>query len=656
MTCHAPAPAPGPSEATIALVGHPNVGKSALFHRLTGNYVNVSNYPGTTVETARAAARGIPGAVVVDTPGIVGLPGQTEDEAITTRWLLEQPMDGVIQVGDAKNLRRTLLLTLPLAEMGLPLVLALNMTDEARANGTEVDAGRLARRLGLPVVPTVATGGLGVPDLIDAVVAARPTRLHLRYPPEVEAQLADLEGELPQAPIGARSLALLWLEQDRSVEAWLAARLPESKLTELRNRRSGYLRRLGRPLGEIIHLARNEVLDEIVGPAETALPGTGRRIGRWLGRLSLHPLWGIPVLLSVLLAVYLFVGVFGAQTLVGWLEGRLFGEIINPWISGWVTRLSPASWLSDLLVGPYGLWTMGLTYAVALILPIVATFFLAFGVLEDTGYLPRLAVLTHNLFRLVGLNGKAVLPMILGLGCVTTATVTTRILETRRERLLATLLLALAVPCSAQLGVVLGILASISFSATLIWAGVVLGILLCIGWLAALLVPGQRTALVLEVPPLRLPQPANVAIKTVARVEWYMREVAPFFLAGALLVFVLDRTGWLAGITRLGEPLVTAWLGLPAEASLAFVLGFLRRDFGASGLFALASLGRMTPLQSLVGMVTITLFVPCIAAVLMIARERGWRTAAAILGLVFPLAFLAGGLLRFGLTAAGWGS
>ncbi len=358
----------------------------------------------------------------------------------------------------------------------------------------------------------------------------------------------------------------------------------------------------------------------------------------------------------MLLGLYAFVGVFGAQTLVGWTEGRLFGEIINPWAIRGFGQLSSHAWLRDLVVGPYGLWTMGLTYALALILPIVATFFLAFGVLEDSGYLPRLAVLTHNLFRLIGLNGKAVLPMILGLGCVTTATITTRILESRRERLLATLLLALAVPCSAQLGVVLGVLAGVSFSAMLLWAGVVLGILLVIGWLAARLVPGDRTALVLELPPLRLPKVGNVAIKTAARVEWYMREVVPFFLAGALLVYLLDRIGWLAVLTRLGEPLVTGWLGLPPEASLAFVLGFLRRDFGATGLFALASAGRMTPLQSLVGMVTITLFIPCVAAVLMIARERGWRTSLAITGLIFPLAFGVGGLLRMVLAAAGWGA
>jgi ferrous iron transport protein B len=332
----------------------------------------------------------------------------------------------------------------------------------------------------------------------------------------------------------------------------------------------------------------------------------------------------------------------------------LFGEVVNPWLATLASRWIPIGWVADLLVGPYGLWTMGVTYALALILPIVSTFFLAFGLMEDSGYLPRLAVLSHRLFRLIGLNGKAVLPMVLGLGCVTTATLTTRILETRRERLLAILLLALAVPCSAQLGVVMGMLGAVSVSATLIWAGVVVGVLLLVGWLAAKLVPGERTALLIELPPLRRPVASNVLIKTAARLEWYLREVLPLFLVGSALVFLLDRTGLLAVGSRLAEPVVTGWLGLPPEATLAFLLGFLRRDFGATGLFALQSHGLLSPLQTVVSMVTITLFIPCLAAILMMARERGWRATLAISVFVFPFAFAVGGILRLGLLAMGW--
>jgi len=654
MNCHGASPSGSGGSATIALVGHSNVGKSALFHRLTGTYVNVSNYPGTTVEVARAPARGLPGAVIVDTPGIVTLPSGSEDEQLTSRLLLQRDVTAIVQVGDAKNLRRTLLLTVQLAELGLPMVLTLNMADEARRQGVRVDAARLAARLGVPVVPTVAVEGDGVDDLRSAIASAAPSLLRLEYPAVIESAIRRSSESLPPAAIQARALALLWLLEDAASEAWIAERVSPDLLADLRQQRADTQRALAAPISEVVHRARLERVEALLRAVVAESGGEASGWAARLGRLAIHPVWGLPILLAVLAGLYLFVGVFGAQTVVGWLEGRFFGEVLNPRIVGLVTRISPAPLLTELLVGEYGLWTMGMTYALALILPIVTTFFLAFGVLEDSGYLPRLAVLTHRVFRLMGLNGKAVLPMILGLGCVTTATVTTRILETRRDRLLATLLLALAVPCSAQLGVVMGMLAGVSFSATLVWSGVVLAVLLAVGWLAAQVVPGEASTLLVEVPPLRRPVAANVVVKTAARLEWYLREVVPFFLFGALLVFVLDQTGLLARLVRLGEPLVTGWLGLPAEAGPAFVLGFLRRDFGATGLFVLGSRGLLSPLQTVVAMVTITLFIPCLAAVMMIARERGWRTALAIAALVFPLAFLVGGVVRLGLIALGW--
>jgi ferrous iron transport protein B len=297
---------------------------------------------------------------------------------------------------------------------------------------------------------------------------------------------------------------------------------------------------------------------------------------------------------------------------------------------------------------------MGMTYALALLLPIVSTFFLAFGVMEDTGYLPRLAALTNRLFRALGLNGKAVLPMVLGLGCVTMATLTTRVLENKRERLLVTLLLALAVPCSAQLGVVMGLLAGISFSATLIWSGVVLLVFIAVGWLASKMVPGERSTLLVELPPIRWPMLTNVIVKTLARLEWYLREVIPLFLLGTALMFILDWIGILSWLIAIGKPLVSGWLGLPPEASAAFLMGFLRRDFGATGLFVMESQGMLSPIQVVVAMVTITLFIPCIASVLMIAKERSWRTALAMLMLIIPLAFLVGGILSRALQLLGW--
>lgn len=373
-----------------------------------------------------------------------------------------------------------------------------------------------------------------------------------------------------------------------------------------------------------------------------------------MGRLAIHPIWGLPILGMVLLALYWFVGFLGAQVLVDLLEISLFQEIINPWVTSQINILISNKFFADLIIGEYGLWTMELTYALVLILPIVATFFLAFGVMEDSGYLPRVAVLTNRIFMALGLNEKAVLPMILGLGCVTMATLTTRVMDNKRERLLVTLLLALAVPCSAQLGVVMGMLAGVSFTATLIWSGVVLLVFLIVGWLAARLLSGERTPLLVELPPLRWPEFSNVITKTAARLEWYLKEVVPLFLLGTVVMFISDKTGVLNVLIRVGEPLVKNWLRHPAEASAAFLMGFFRRDFGAAGLFIMESQGLLTPLQVVVAMVTITLFVPCIASVLMIAKERSWRTAAGMVVIIFPLAFLVGGILSRILSFTGW--
>lgn len=653
MTAHTHAPPVSTADRPVALIGHSNVGKSALFQRLTGVYTPVSNYPGTTVEVARGQSSADPDLAIIDTPGVVTLPSTTEDERVTARILLEEPLQGIIQVGDAKNLRRTLLLTVILREMHVPMVLALNMRDEADHRGIRIDADALSQRLGIKAIPTVAIRGEGTDGLIQALADPTGPRSLVSYGDALETAIRQISELLPASPISDRALALLWLAGDSVVADWLERSVPRDDLNRLGDLRTETQLRFTEPLGAAIQEERLAFIDELLPAVREAVP-TAHGLAEALGRLATHPIAGLPVLALVLYGLYLFVGVFGAGTLVDFLEGQVFEGVINPIAISWATRLAPWPWLADFLVGEFGLWTMGMTYALALILPIVTTFFLAFGLLEDSGYLPRLSVLTNRTFRTMGLNGRAVLPMILGLGCVTMATVTTRVLESKRDRFLVILLLALAVPCSAQLGVVMGLLASISLGATVLWGLVVLGVLLAVGALAARLLPGQSSPLLLELPPLRLPGLSNIIAKTLARLEWYMREVIPVFLFGTAIMFFLDRFGALDWIIRAGEPLVTGWLRLPPEAGAAFVMGFLRRDFGATGLFVMASAGSLTPPQIVVAMVTVTLFVPCVAAALMMARERGWRTAAAVVAVVFPLAFLVGGLLSRLLALTGW--
>jgi ferrous iron transport protein B len=529
------------------------------------------------------------------------------------------------------------------------------MMDEAEARGVIVDHKLLASRLNSPVVPTTATRGTGIEALVSAVQNASANQLLLQYPDLVESGLAEICACMPESPIAPRALALLWLCGDPMSEKWLRSHLDGETFLALEEQRNTLQSSIGEPLSAVIQRARLGYVERLA--AEVILEsGAGwRGISMELGSMTTHPVWGLFILAAVLYGLYWFVGIFGAGTLVGLLEVDLFGKVVNPWIAGWVYRLAPLPVVADFLVGEYGLWTMGMTYALALILPIVSTFFLAFGILEDSGYLPRLATLSNRIFQLLGLNGKAVLPMVLGLGCVTMATLTTRVLESKRERLLVTLLLALAVPCSAQLGVVMGMLAGISFTSTLIWSGVVLLVLLAVGWLASLVLPGERMKLLVELPPLRWPEFSNVLLKTLARLEWYLKEVVPLFLVGTAIMFGLGKIGILGWIVRAGEPLVTGWLGLPPETSAAFLMGFLRRDFGATGLFVMEAQGLLTPLQVVVAMVTITLFIPCVASVMMIAKERNWRTATAMMIFIFPLAFVVGGLLNRALLAIGWG-
>lgn len=642
------------SASAIALVGNPNVGKSVLFHRLTGAYVNVSNYPGTTVEVARAPAKFDTAVDLVDTPGVLTLPARSDDERATVRALLYEPLQAVIQVGDAKNLRRTLTLTALLAELGIPAVLALNMHDEASARGMTVDAQALSEALGIPVVPTVATGGEGIAQLTRSLADARTLQPLLHYDGTAESALAEMTARIaehaPHPRLTARGLAILYLGQDSEVEAWLK-QASGNTYAELASARDAAHAQgvtpaaLAHERGE----AAGTLATRVTQRTAQASPLLAHRVGQWI----IHRVWAWPILLGVLFVVYEFVGVFGAGTLVGLMENDLFGNVLNPVVTQFVQKYISVSWLVDLLVGQYGLWTMGMTYALALILPIVTTFFIAFGLLEDSGYFARLSVLANRLFKLIGLNGRAVLPMVLGLGCVTMATLTTRILHSPRERLITIFLMALAIPCSAQLGVVLGLLGGISFSALLIWVVAMVAVLMLAGFLAAKLIPGRRIPLVTEMPPIRLPLMGNVAKKTVGRLKWYLIEVIPLFLLGTLIMFLLDRFGALPAIIRAGEPLVSGWLGLPKEASAAFVMGFLRRDFGATGLFAMSH--QLSPIQAVVGMVTITLFVPCIASVMMIIKEQGMKVTAAMLALIIPFAFLIGGILNHLLRAV-WGA
>ena len=639
---------PGAAALRWLLVGAPNVGKSALFGRLTGAYTTVSNYPGTSVEvTLGAHDLGDERVEVVDTPGMYGFLAVSEEERVARRAILEGAGQTIVQVADASHLDRALPLTLQLLALGRPLVLACNLMDEARHRGVAPDLALLAERLGVPVIGTVATTGEGVAELAAAAEQAAVPVDGWALP----QPFADVVAVLAEVREGARLLdAELALCGDPELEPVMAAAAPRlwRAATSMRDARWGHADGIAVALATARRRMALALLDGVVPDA----PPERRARRAALDRALLSPWTGIPLVLAVLyLGFYRFVGTFGAGTLVAWVERVVFDRWLTPPVTAVAHAVVPWVPLRDLVVGPYGLFTLGVRYAVAIVLPIVGTFFLVFALLEDCGYLPRLALLLDRGLKRLGLSGRAVIPLVLGFGCNTMATLVTRTLETRRERVIVTLLLALAIPCSAQLGVVLGIL-SVYPAAVAVWAGVLLAVFVVVGALAARLLPGDPPSFYLELPPLRVPTVRNVLLKTGTRVRWYFAEILPLFLLASVILWAGELTGALRAATHLLEPAVRL-IGLPDAAAPAFLYGFFRRDFGAAGLYEMAHRGVLGPAALTTAAVTITLFVPCIAQFLVMRRERGTAMAVTVLVVATGVAFLTGGLVGWLLRAAG---
>jgi ferrous iron transport protein B len=639
----------------IVLVGTPNVGKSVIFGLLTGKYATVSNYPGTTVEVSYGnIALEDHEFLLVDTPGANSLMPMSEDEQVTRDILLAERPSKVVHVGDTKNLVRTLGITIQLAEMGLPMVLDLNMEDEARERGITIDISALRKILGIEVVSTVAPERRGIKELKVAMVKEGGVpEVGLRYPELIEEYISHIKDFLPKTNISRRSLAVMILSKDETLKNWLTGAVESHVVEEIERLRAECRLRFGRSLGAVLNEARIKRASEIADVVTSREQVSRSSALAWAGQMSMHPIWGIPFLLAVLYAIYQFVGVLGADILVGLVEEKLFGEYLNPMITRAVEAALPIAFFRDMLVGEYGLITMALTYAIGIILPITTTFFIAFSILEDSGYLPRLAIMSNRVFNLMGLSGKAVLPMVLGLGCGTMAVMTTRVLDTRRDRIIATFLLALAVPCAAQLGVIMGIIGGLSALAMVIWVGVVVGLLLLTGYLASLIVPGERSDFMLEIPPIRMPSLVNVLRKTGNRALWYLKEAVPLFIYGTLVLFLLDKMSLLGVIESALSPVIVGVLGLPEITTSAFLIGFFRRDYGAAGLYALNTGGHLDPLQTLVSLVTLTLFIPCLAHFFMMIKERGMRATLIMLAVIVPTALAVGGALNWVLRTFG---
>ncbi|MBI2341519.1 MAG: ferrous iron transporter B [Deltaproteobacteria bacterium] len=571
------------ADKKILLVGQPNVGKSVIFGCLTGRYVTVSNYPGTTVEVSRGRAKiGQNNCEIIDTPGLYSIFPITEEENVTLRLIENESPDVIVQVIDAKNLERMLPLTFQLMLSNLPLVLVLNMFDETLASGMTIDTALLSEILQIPVIATVAITAQGIGQLNKIIEE------------KLKSRLKPVPASFPKFSYDAMKN---WYDKARGIT------------------------------------------DRAVKKRDS-----GRKLTR-LDQMLISPLFGFPILALVLyFGLYQFVGVFGAGTVVDFLEGG-FEKYINPALANLANSYIPWPVFNSLFVGEYGIFTLGIRYAVAIILPIVSLFFLVFAIIEDSGYLPRLSFLLDRSFKKIGLSGRAVIPMILGLGCDTMATMVTRTLPTSRERIIATLLLSLCIPCSAQIGVILGLLSATPI-VLLAWLAIIILIFVVIGAILAKVMPGDKPTFIIEIPPLRFPQLSNILKKTFARMKWYFGEIVPLFVAASILIWLCQLTGFFNLMTgALSYPLYL--MGLPAKAAPVFIFGFFRRDYGAAGLYDMHKEHLFTNNQLLIAVVVLTLFLPCITQFLITIKERGIKQGIGISAFVLAVAFGVGMLLNF---------
>ena len=563
----------------ILLMGNPNVGKSVIFSRLTGVHVIASNYPGTTVGYTRGFMKlGEERAEVIDVPGTYTLEPTCEAEEVALRML--DSGDVVVNVVNATNLERNLYLTLQLLERKVPVIVALNMWDDTRHQGINIDLNRLREILGVPVIPTVATTGEGIKELVENLPKA----------------------VLQDTPARSRD------------ERWVA-------------------------VGSIIEQVQRVT----------------HRHHTWFERLadaSVRPFSGGAIALTVLASAFLVVRFIG-ESLIGYIFDPLFTNLWMPVLTRLSELLGGGGFLHDILIGKliagevdfvqsFGLLSSGLYVPFAMVLPYIISFYLVLGLLEDTGYLPRLAVLMDTIMHRVGLHGYAIIPTLLGFGCNVPAVLATRILESKRERFIAATLISIAVPCAALQAMIFGLVGERGWEYVAIVYGTLFAVWIVLGVILRQAVKGFTPELLIEIPPYRLPPWRAALQKLWMRTYGFLVEAVPIILGAILVINVLHFLGTFEAIADFTAPVVTGLFGLPKEAVTALVIGFLRKDVAVGMLAPLA----LTAGQLVVGSVVLAMFFPCIAAFVVLLRELGVVNMLKSAGIMIAAALIVGGLLN----------
>ncbi len=636
---------------SIALMGNPSAGKSAMFSQLTGVNVIVSNIPQSTVMVQKGLSRLDEHTVLVyDLPGVYSITAVTEDEVATKDFLLSTPLDAVIAIVDATRLERNLYLTLQLLELGLPVVVALNQVDLLKTLDLDIDVADLERELGVQVVPTIATQGEGVHEVLETAFhyadqPSKRTHRQVSYDDHVERALAAIIPLLPETNIPKRGFAVRLLGGDKDFEA----RVDEHTLARLKAFRDEVERAHGEDVAVTIARGQHSTAD-LIASAVLVRKVHKPTLGEKFGEVSTRPRTGYPLLVALvggMLALIFFVGGYLSTLITAFFEGIVFpplygavnAQVANPFITSAVH--------STLLA---------LAAALAIAVPYILIFFIFLAILEDVGYLPRVALLLDRQAHVIGLHGRSIIPMLFGYGCSVPAIMATRALPTRKERIITTVLITL-IPCSARTAIILGVAATyagIQYALAIYLISFVL--IIASGRLLRSTVPGRTAGLVLEIPLIRRPALVPILKKTWLRMKEFLYIAVPLLIVGSIVFGWLDLTGLSRFIEAPMAPITVGILGLPSFTAICLIYGVLRKEMAvemlaiASGTFIFSTV--MTPVQVFVFCLVVTLYVPCIATFGVIARELNARWAVGISIFTIVLALIAGGIAFRVLTFA----
>lgn len=612
----------------IALVGNPNVGKSVIFNYLTSVYADVSNYPGTTIEIAKASLDHSEEDLqkyeinIIDTPGVYGISSFNDEEKAARDYVLNA--DFVINVVSSISISRDFFLTKQLCDMGKPMIVLFNQSDEAKIQKVNINVDLLSKELGVDIIQTIAIKEIGLEELKKSLIRT------------LKNEESNYQFKVGNISPAIDKFILPYIEKVLSREEALMIAEGDEHIAKINNIE---LEKNYKEKQETIYKIRRDEIEELVQKA-ISHESFSKRL--FLGKLLLNPIFGSIAAFAILyFFLYQFLGIFVAGTVVDILETKVFNQIYEPLVAKLVSLFFPIVYdnldnlvinkpltaIGTFLAGDYGVLTLTITYLYGLLMPLVLGFYFGLSILEDSGYLPRLAVLTDGILSKLGMNGRAIIPLILGGGCVTMAVVTTRLLKTNKEKIITMALLGLTIPCSAQLGVIQGLLSNIGgIRPWLVW-GLTLFIVFGIaGILMNKFLPGDCGNFITDIPPLRIPRFSNIMKKTFLRSKVFLEEATPAFFIAAAVVALLQITGSLETTIKFFEPVMTHVLLLPKEVALSFILGMVRRDFGAFGLMEIP----MSAAQLVTACVVLTLFVPCIATVAVMIKEKNFKTALAI--------------------------